>query len=40
VFRDYHDKAHSGDLGGIWWLEWAADEIPDLSDRSAVLEIS
>ena len=39
VFRDYHDKAHSGDLGGIWWLEWAADEIPDLSDRAAVLEI-
>ena len=39
VFREYHDKAHSGDLGGIWWLEWAADEIPDMSDRAAVLEI-
>lgn len=39
VFSDYHDRAHSGDNGGIWWIEWAADEIPDLTDRQAVLEV-
>ena len=39
VFRDYHDRAHAGDLGGIWWIEWAADELPDMSDRQAVLEV-
>lgn len=23
VFRDMHDKAHSGEPGTAWWLEWA-----------------
>ncbi len=23
VFKDMHDKAHSGDPGSIWWLEWS-----------------
>ena len=39
VFRDYHDRAHSGDNGGIWWLEWAAGEIPDMTDKQTVLEV-
>lgn len=37
VFRDMHDKAHSEDPGGTWWLEWAVrasgiDKI-DVTDR-------
>lgn len=40
VFRDYHDLAHSGDAGGIWWMEWAVDEVPDMSDRERVLELA
>lgn len=40
VFRDYHRKAHSGDCEGIWWIEWAVDELPDMSDRLAVLELA
>ena len=40
VFRGLHDKAHSGFAEGIWWLEWAATEIPDMSDILAVLELA
>lgn len=32
VFRGLHDDAHSGELGGAWWLEWAATEIGDTQD--------
>ncbi|OUO31904.1 terminase family protein [Olsenella sp. An293] len=32
VFRDLHRKAHAGELGGGWWLEWAATEIGDPHD--------
>lgn len=32
VFRCLHDDAHSGELGGAWWLEWAATEIGDTQD--------
>lgn len=32
-FRNLHDKAHAGDLGGAWWLEWAATELGDPADR-------
>ena len=39
VFRGYHDKAHSGSATGLWWLEWAAFEIPDMTDELAVLEL-
>ena len=39
VFRDYHDKAHSGSATGLWWLEWSVSEIPDMSDDLAVLEL-
>jgi len=37
VFQDMHDKAHSGDPGFAWWLEWSvqADGIDgiDVSDK-------
>jgi hypothetical protein len=39
VFRGLHDKAHSGSAEGIWWVEWAAMSIPDMSDHMAVLEL-
>ena len=39
VFRGLHDKAHSGSSDGVWWLEWAVTEVPDMSDPMAVLEL-
>lgn len=38
-FRDLHDKVHAGNSIGIWWIEWAATSIPDMSDPMAVLEL-
>ena len=38
VFLDYHEQAHAGTGGGKWWLEWAVDEPPKMTDRQAVLE--
>lgn len=32
VFRDMHDRAHAGELGEDWWLEWAAGEVGDPLD--------
>ena len=32
VFRDLHDRAHAGELGDSWWLEWAAEEVGDPHD--------
>lgn len=32
VFRDLHDRAHAGELGDSWWLEWAADDVGDPRD--------
>lgn len=40
IFRSYHDKAHSGDAKGLWWLEWAVLDIPDMADDAAVLELA
>ncbi|MBR1829877.1 MAG: hypothetical protein IJ781_10310, partial [Atopobiaceae bacterium] len=40
VFRDYHDRAHSEPDTPIWWMEWAVEEIPDMSDKAAVLELA
>lgn len=40
VFRDFHHKVHAGDSEGIWWLEWAVDELPDMSDRMKVLDLA
>ena len=31
VFRKLHDRAHAGE-SGTWWLEWAVDEVGDVSD--------
>ena len=39
VFRGMHDKAHGSTLAGIWWIEWAALSIPDMTDVAAVLEL-
>jgi hypothetical protein len=39
VFRDYHDRAHEDAESSIWWMEWAVDEVPDMSDRKAVMEL-
>ena len=39
VFRGLHDKAHSDNHEGIWWIEWAATSVPDMSDHMAVLEL-
>lgn len=39
VFRGLHDKVHAGNTTGIWWVEWAATSIPDMSDPMAVLEL-
>lgn len=39
VFRDLHDRAHDGTGGGVWWMEWAVEEVPDMSDREAVMEL-
>ena len=33
VFRDLHDKAHCDNLGGAWWLEWAAQEVGNPHDE-------
>lgn len=38
-FRELHDKVHAGNSIGIWWVEWAATSIPDMSDPMAVLEL-
>lgn len=40
VFRGYHDKAHGQSCEGIWWLEWAATAVPDMTDAMAVLEVA
>lgn len=32
VFRDMRDRAHAGELGEDWWLEWSTDEIGDPLD--------
>ena len=39
VFRSHHDNAHDGTGGGVWWMEWAAPNVIDKSDREAVLEM-
>ncbi len=39
VFRDLHDKAHSGNSEGIWWLEWSVYDLPDMDDPKSVLEL-
>lgn len=39
VFRDYHDKAHDDRESSIWWMEWAVYELPDMTDRAAVMEL-
>jgi hypothetical protein len=40
VFADYHEAAHAGKAGNMWWLEWSVDEIPDLTDRAHALELA
>lgn len=38
-FRRWHDEAHSETESAIWWLEWAVDDIPDMTDKTAVMEL-
>lgn len=38
-FRRWHDEAHSDKQSSIWWMEWAVEEIPDMTDREAVMEL-
>ncbi len=40
VFRHMHDRAHDGSAPNIWWLEWAVDEIPDMSNTESVLDLA
>lgn len=40
VFSDYHEAAHAGKAGGMWWMEWSVDDVPDLTDREAALEMA
>ena len=40
VFSDYHEAAHAGKAGSMWWMEWSVDEIPDLTDRTHALELA
>ena len=40
VFSDYHEAAHAGKAGAMWWMEWAVDDVPDLTDRAAALELA
>ena len=40
VFKDMHDLAHSGQAGGMWWLEWSVPEIPDMKNTTNVLELA
>lgn len=37
VFRELHDNVHSGKSGAAW-VEWATDEIGDVTDRSRWFE--
>lgn len=40
VFADYHEAAHAGKAGGMWWMEWSVDEVPNLTDRAGALELA
>ena len=39
VFKRHHDTAHADDESSIWWMEWAVEDIPDMTDRDAVMEL-
>ncbi len=32
VFRNMHDRAHTGQTESIWWMEWAVEDIGDPFD--------
>lgn len=38
-FRRWHDEAHEDNGTSIWWMEWAVDEVPDMSNRENVMEL-
>ena len=38
-FRRWHDEAHEDNGSSIWWMEWAVDEVPDMSNRENVMEL-
>ena len=40
VFADQHKAAHAGQLASSWWLEWAALGVPQMNDRTEVLDLA
>lgn len=38
-FRRWHDEAHCGKESGIWWIEWAIDELPKTTDKAEIMEL-
>ena len=40
VFADYHEAAHAGKAGSMWWMEWSVDDVPNLTDREGALELA
>lgn len=38
-FRRWHDEAHEDKESGIWWLEWAVDDLPQTTDRAELMEL-
>lgn len=39
IFRNHHDNAHSGEGGGVWWMEWSAPKVIDKSNRETIMEM-
>lgn len=41
VFANMHNKAHSDDPGGVWWLEWSADiRLADITSAEKAIELA
>ena len=41
VFKDMHTKAHSGESGTAWWLEWAFEgNLSEISSTECAIEVA
>ena len=38
VFKRCHDDSHAG-TSACWWMEWAVEAVPDMTDVDAVVEL-
>lgn len=38
-FRRWHEEAHENKESGIWWLEWAIEDLPTTTDKATLLEL-